>query len=67
MVKDVAQLNSECHKELDNQHLCYIRSQGFHLSDEQEYKAIVEHSKYKCDHCGYTAKSDANLCVPTPL
>lgn len=67
MAQEDAQLKIECNSELHKQHLCYIRSQGFHLSDEQEYKAIVEYAKYKCNHCGYTAKSDTNLCVPTPL
>lgn len=51
----------------DSEHLCYLISQGFHLSDEQEFKALIEDAQYRCDHCGRHAKSDANLCVPMHL
>ena len=34
--------NTECHKGAHTDHLCYIISQGFHLSDEQGYKALVD-------------------------
>jgi len=50
-----------------SEHLCYLISQGFHLSDEQEFKALIENTQYRCNHCGRHAKSDANLCVPIPL
>jgi len=39
MAKEDLELNSGCQTELHDQHLCYIISQGFHLSDKQEYKA----------------------------
>lgn len=67
MACQCVQLGSECDTELHTRHLCYIISQGFNLSDEQEYRALVENARYRCDHCGRTAKSDANLCVPVPL
>jgi hypothetical protein len=67
MAEENVQLNSECRTGVHSQHLCYIVSQGFHLSDEQEYKALVEDAGYKCNHCGRAAKSDANLCVPNRL
>ena len=67
MDKENTQHSSECHSEVHNQHLCYIVSQGFHLSDGQEYKALVEDAEYKCNHCGRAAKSDTNLCVPAHL
>ena len=67
MARENAQLNLECPAELHGQHLCYIISQGFHLSDEPEYKALVEDAQYKCNHCGRVSKSDANLCVPARL
>ena len=50
-----------------SEHLCYVMSQGFHLSDEQEFRALIEDAEYRCDHCGHHAKSDANLCVPMRL
>lgn len=67
MAEENAQLNSECNGDLHKQHLCYIISQGFHLSDEQDYKVLVEDPEYKCNHCHRAAKSNANLCVPVPL
>lgn len=48
-------------------HLCYLISQGFHLSDEREFEALITNAEYRCDHCGRHAKSDANLCVPMRL
>ena len=50
-----------------DEHLCYLMSQGFHISDEQEFKALIEDARYRCDHCGRHAKSDINLCVPMHL
>jgi len=61
------QHNLECASEQHDQHLCYLLSQGFHLSDEQEYKALIEHPKFKCGHCGREANSSDNLCVPAAL
>ncbi len=67
MIQETLKDNSICDSELHIQHLCYIISQGFHLTDEQEYKALVEDAKYMCTHCHRTAKSAANLCVPVLL
>lgn len=67
MAKEDLELNSGCQTELHDQHLCYIISQGFHLSDKQEYKSLVENAEYKCNHCGRIAKSGSNLCVPTHM
>ena len=67
MAKEDLQINSGYQTELHDQHLCYIISQGFNLTDEQEYKVLVEDARYICNHCKRKAKSDANLCVPTPL
>ncbi len=67
MAKEDLQINSGCQTELHDQHLCYIISQGFNLTDEQEYKVLVEDARYICNHCKRKAKSDTNLCVPTPL
>ena len=50
-----------------SEHLCYLVSQGFHLSDEREFEALIENAQYRCDHCGRHAKSDANLCMPMRL
>ena len=66
MLQETIKINSTCDSELHSQHLCYIISQGFHLTDEQEYKALVEDAKFMCNRCNRTAISDANLCVPVP-
>jgi len=67
MVEKYPEQNAECRSPLHKQHLCYIVSQGFHLSDEQEYKGLVENPEFKCQHCGRVAKSDKNLCKPVSL
>lgn len=67
MAKDYAQHNKECQSGLHTQHLCYFVSQGFHLSNKQEYKALIEDPQFICQRCGHVAKSDKNLCNPVEL
>ncbi len=67
MAEELAQQNTECCTGGHSDHLCYMISQGFHLSDEQEFRILVEDAEFKCNHCGRHAKSDANLCVPARL
>ena len=59
--------NSECKSESHSQHLCYIVSQGFHISDPKEYNALIKNPKFKCQHCGQVAEKKDNLCVPNKL
>ena len=59
--------NIECKSDSHTQHLCYIVSQGFHLSDAEKYQTLVNEPKFKCEHCGRVAKSDRNLCKPVKL
>ena len=66
MTKNV-ESNSQCDSQSHDQHLCYIVSQGFHLSDQQEYKAMVCSPKFKCQHCGRVANKAENLCKPVNL
>jgi len=61
------QRNTECHNGAHTEHLCYIMSQGFHLSDEEGFRALVDNPAYRCRHCGRTTKNGENLCVPAPL
>jgi len=67
MAEQIAQQNTEYCTGNHSDHLCYLISQGFNLSDEQEFKMLIEDAKYRCNHCGRHAKSNANLCVPAPL
>jgi hypothetical protein len=56
--------NLECKSEMHSRHLCYIISQGFHLTDADEYDAIVKNPKFKCRHCKRASNSNNNLCKP---
>ena len=59
--------NPKCKSSNFKEHLCYIVSQGFHLNEEQKYKALIEGPQFKCEHCGRVAKSENNLCEPVKL
>ena len=56
-----------CESPSHTQHLCYMISQGFDLSDEAEYQALVKEPQFKCQKCGRLAKSEINLCKPIKL
>lgn len=62
-----AHLGTDCDSELHREHLCYIISQGFSLTNEQDYRALVEEPAFRCGHCGRAAKNAGNLCVPVGL
>jgi hypothetical protein len=61
----ISQTHNAC--EAHEEHLCYIISQGFHLSDEQTYLALITSPKFRCGHCGRQAASYRNLCIPMDL
>jgi hypothetical protein len=67
MAKETIQHNRECKSELHTQHLCYVISQGFHLTDKQKYKDMVSDPRFACQHCGRVAKNAQNLCEPYEL
>ena len=67
MAQKLIQHNTKCCTGNHTEHLCYLISQGFNISDELEFTALIEDAEYRCDHCGRHAKSDANLCVPMQL
>jgi hypothetical protein len=67
MAHENVQRNTECKSESHGQHLCYFVSQGIHLTEPQNYEAMVRDPKYKCKHCGRVAKNDGNLCGPVSL
>ena len=67
MAKENVIHNLECESSLHHQHLCYIISQGFPLSDEYEYQSLIKDPQFKCQHCGRVANSDQNLCEPVKL
>ncbi len=67
MAEEKTQQNLDCKSESHNKHLCYIVSQGFHLSDAEESNALIKDPKFKCRHCGRAAHSADNLCEPVGL
>ena len=67
MLKEFMNHNSKCNSEDHDHHLCYLISQGFHLSDKENFKLLTNDPKYQCRHCGRTANSNQNLCVPIKL
>ena len=67
MVTQIMQHNIECESKDHEEHLCYLISQGFHLSDEETFKELTSDPKYQCKHCGRTANLNKNLCVPKQL
>jgi hypothetical protein len=59
--------NEGCGSPLHKEHLCYFISQGFNTTDPQEYKWMTENPKFKCRHCGRSARCSENLCEPANL
>ena len=57
----------ECRGKSHSEHLCYLISQGFHLSDEQEFRALIGKPRFACRRCSRVANSGKNLCVPYDL
>jgi hypothetical protein len=48
-------------------HLCYMISQGFNVSDQTRYMTLTTAPKFHCGHCGRQAASDGSLCLPMEL
>ena len=67
MAEGCPEHNEGCGSQKHTEHLCYFVSQGFHLSNEQEDKWMVENPQFKCQHCGRVAKCEDNLCEPVKL
>lgn len=59
--------NLECTSGVHKDHLCFLMCEGWHLSHQEEYKAMVKDAEYRCRYCDRTAKSEHNLCYPVDL
>ncbi len=59
--------NSDCGSPKHEDHLCYFVSQGFHITEEEEYNWLVSDPKFKCKRCGRVARCAENLCLPVNL
>jgi len=64
MIEEAFSSNSGCGNSSHTQHLCCMFSEGVNLSNETEYRALVENPQFKCQKCGRLAKSGINLCKP---
>lgn len=67
MEKENTQHNTQCQSEFHEEHLCYIISQGFHLTDKKKYETLTGNPQFKCQHFGRKAGSERNLCEPVEL
>ena len=59
--------NRAIEADLAADHLCYLVSQGFDLTDRREYEDLVRYPQFRCNHCGRHARHEANVCVPMRL
>jgi rubrerythrin len=64
MSEEAFETNSGCESSSHTQHLCYIISQGFNLSNESEFAELIKDPQFKCQKCGRLAKEKINLCKP---
>ena len=67
MTEEKTTHKTACQSDSHTDHLCYMVSQGLHLTDKEDYEALVKNPKFKCEHCGRVANSDRNLCKPVSL
>ena len=67
MTKGTFKNNLECESSSHTRHLCYIISQGFHLTDDAEYQALIKDPHFKCQKCGRLAANEINLCKPARI
>jgi hypothetical protein len=67
MVEEKRKHNPNCKSDSFTDHLCYIVSQGIHVSEPEKFEALIANPEFKCQHCGRVAKSERNLCEPVKM
>lgn len=67
MSKEEKKHNTDCGTKAHEQHLCYLMYEGYHYSNREEYKALVQNAQFICQNCGRTAVNEKNLCAPAKL
>jgi len=59
--------NVSCADAEHGKHLCFLMHEGYHLSNKQGYRELVQDAQFRCQQCGRTAKSAGSLCDPIAL
>ena len=67
MVEEKIKHNPNCKRDSFTDHLCYIVSQGIHISEPEKFEVLIANPEFKCQHCGRVAKSERNLCEPVKI
>ena len=57
----------ECTADKHQNHLCFLMGEGWHLTQKQKYKDMVQDAQYRCEYCDRTAQKAENLCAPIEL
>ena len=67
MAEQKASHNTACNTDGHKEHLCFLMYEGFHYAHKDEYRALVQDARFRCENCGRTAKAAASLCAPIEL
>ena len=67
MTEQKIQDNVECKSQTHENHLCHLMYEGFHLSNPDEYRQIVQNAQFRCENCSRTAKRSEDLCAPIAI
>jgi len=67
MAEQKIEQNMNCKSQMHEKHLCHLMYEGFHLTNPQEYRDIVQDAQFRCQNCGRTANSEEALCAPVSL
>jgi hypothetical protein len=67
MAEKKIEQNNDCKSPGHDKHLCHLMYEGFHFSNTQEYKAMVQNAQFRCQNCGRTASKSEYLCEPIAL
>jgi len=59
--------NEACQHPGHTKHLCFLMHDGFHYSQKEQYKAMVQNARFRCQNCARTAANAENLCAPVEL
>ena len=59
--------NTACESDYHDRHICFLMYEGFHYSNRDGYRELVQDAHYRCQNCGRTAKEAKNLCAPVDL